>query len=248
VEKKKYNVRIIGFGLTLLYAVSCLAFIKYLNIPELGVQTTIYATLFGTLFIGSIAVILLKEWGRKLLLALNFIMFVCLVARFIPIIELVPLAYLFLNVVVLLYFTQSRVRTQFHNEKFDAWNRSILVVDDDEMISKTVRPILFSYGFSVLTAGTGEEGLQVARSQMPDLILLDVILPGLKGREVCEKLKEDPLTKEVPIIFLTSKDSPEDVEAEKKVGSAGHLTKPVNAKTLMAMIQDILGPGKIRKK
>jgi CheY-like chemotaxis protein len=158
------------------------------------------------------------------------------------------LAYLFLNVIVLLYFTQSRVRTQFHSEKYDAWNRSILVVDDDGMIGKTVRPILFSKGFSVLTAASGEDGLQIARTQKPDLILLDVILPGLKGREVCAKLKEDPQTKEIPVVFLTSKDSPEDIRAENEVGSSGHLTKPVNAKTLIDMVQGILGPGKIRKK
>ena len=247
-QKKIYNIEVIGFGLALLYAISGLAFIKYLNIPELGLETMAYVILFGTLFIGSVAVILHKEWGRKLLLGLNAIMLVCLVARFVPVVELVPLAYLFLNVIVLLYFTQSRVRTQFHSEKYDSWNRSILVVDDDEMIGKTVRPILFSKGFSVLTAASGEDGLQIARTQKPDLILLDVILPGLKGREVCAKLKEDPQTKEIPVVFLTSKDSPEDIRAENEVGSSGHLTKPVNAKTLIDMVQGILGPGKIRKK
>jgi len=247
-QKKIYNVEVIGIGLALLYAVSCLAFINYLNIPELGTRTMVYVILFGTLFVGSIAVVLLQEWGRKLLLLLNAIMLICLIARFIPIVELVPLAYLFLNVIVLLYFTQSRVRTQFHSDKFDAWNRSILVIDDDETVSKVVRPILFSYGFSVLAADTGEDGLQIAKKQKPDLILLDVILPGLKGRDVCVKLKEDPLTKDIPVVFLTAKDSPEDIEAEKKVGSSGHLTKPIHAKTLIEMIQDVLGPGKIRKK
>ena len=241
-EKKIYNIEAIGVGLALLYAISCLAFIKYLNIPELSTQTMVYVILFGTLFIGSIAVVLLKEWGRKLLILLNSIMLVCLVARFIPAVELVPLAYLFLNVIVLLYFTQSRVRTQFHNEKFDAWNRSILVIDDDEMVSKIVRPILFSYGFSVLAANTGEDGLQVAKTQKPDLILLDVIMPGIKGREVCTKLKNDPETKDIPVVFLTAKRSEEDIKAEKEVGSSGHLTKPVNAKSLIDMIQSVLDP------
>jgi len=232
VEKKIYNIRIIGFGLALLYAVSFLAFIKYLNIPEFKSRMIIYVVLFGTLCVGAIGVMTLREWGRKVLLFLNVIMLACLAARFIPKIDLAPLAYLFLSIVVLLYFSQSRVKLQFHSGKYDPWHRSILVVDDDETIGKIVRPILFSHGYSVLAASTGEEGLQVARSQKPDLILLDVILPGIKGREVCMKLKEDPLTKEIPIIFLTFKDSPEDIEAENKVGSAGHLTKPVNPKTL----------------
>ena len=116
----------------------------------------------------------------------------------------------------------------------------ILVIDDDEAISKIVRPILLSHGFSVLTANTGEDGLQIATAQKPDLILLDVILPGLKGREVCQKLKENPETKDIPIVFLTAKDSPEDVQAEIDVGAAAHLTKPVNAKTLIETVQNIL--------
>ncbi len=247
-EKKIYNVEIIGIGLAFLYAISCLAVIKYLNVPELSVRTTIYVILFGTLFIGSIAVILMREWGRKLLIVLNFIMFVCLIARFIPKIDLVPLAYLFLNVIVLLYFTQSKVRLQFHSGVHDAWNKSILLIDDDEVIHKIVRSILFSRGYSVLAATSGEDGLQIAKTQKPDLILLDVILPGIKGREVCAKLKGDPETQNIPVVFLTAKDSQEDIQAENEVGSSGHLTKPVDAKILIEMIQGVLGSGKIRKK
>jgi len=245
VEKKIYNIRIIGFGLALLYAVSCLAFIRYMNIPEFNSRMIIYAAMFGALCVGSVGVMTLREWGRKMLLILNVVMLACLAARFVPKVDLAPLAYLFLSIVVLLYFSQSRIKIQFHSGKNDPWLRSVLVVDDDDNISKIVRPILFSHGFSVLAASTGEEGLQIARSQKPDLVLLDVILPGIKGREVCVKLKEDPLTKEIPIIFLTSKDSPEDIEAENKVGSAGHLTKPVNPKTLVNMIKSVLDPKKI---
>lgn len=242
MEKKIYNIRIIGLGLALLYAVSCLAFIKYLNVPEFKLRMIVYVVMFGTLCVGSIGVMTLREWGRKLLLILNVAMLACLAARFIPEVDLAPLAYLFLSVIVLLYFSQARVKLQFHDGKHDSWRRSILVVDDDETISTIVRPILFSHGFSVLAASTGEEGLQIARLQKPDLILLDVILPGLKGRELCTKLKEDPQTKEIPVVFLTFKDSPEDIEAENKIGSAGHLTKPINSKTLVNMVRSILDP------
>ncbi|MCK5081489.1 MAG: response regulator, partial [Candidatus Omnitrophica bacterium] len=69
---------------------------------------------------------------------------------------------------------------------------------------------------------------------------LDVILPGIKGREVCQKLKEDPRTKGIPVVFLTAKDSPEDIQAEKDAGSSGHITKPVNIKVLIETIQSIL--------
>ena len=107
-----------------------------------------------------------------------------------------------------------------------------------------MRPILFSHGYSALTASSGEDGLQIDRMQNPDLILLDVILPGMKGREICAKLKEDPKTKDIPVVFLTAKNWSEDIQAEKEVGSSGHLTKPVNEKTLIDMVQGILDPKK----
>jgi len=244
MSKKNNNLEIIGFGLAILYAISCLAFVRYLNIPEYKTKTLVYAALFGLLCLGSIGVMTRNEWGRKLLIAINFAMFICLAIRFMPKVDLTPLAYLFLSVIVVLYFTQARIKRQFHSGRYDAWHRSILVIDDDELIGKIVRPILFSHGYSVLTAETGEDGLQIARNQKPDLILLDVILPGIKGREVCKLLKEDPQTAHIPIVFQTAKDSPEDIKAENEVGSAGHITKPINERVLIATIQGILDPGK----
>lgn len=248
MEKKVYNVEIIGFVLALLYATSCLIFLQYLNIPGFERYTIVYGVLFGTLFIGSLAVIALKEWGRKLLVVLNSAMLLFLAARYIPQIDLIPLGYLFLNVIVLLYFTQSKIKWQFHMGKYDAWNRSILIVDDDEVIIKTLRPMLLSHGYAVLTASSGEDGLQIANTQKPDLILLDVILPGIKGREVCQKLKEDSQTQDIPVVFLTAKDSPEDIQAENEVGSSGHITKPVNIKVLVSTIQNVLDSQKTSKK
>ena len=240
MEKKVYNVEIIGLGLALLYATSCLLFLQYLNIPGFERYTVVYGVLFGLLFIGSLAVIALKEWGRKILIGLNSVMIFFLAARYIPEIDLIPLGYLFLNIIVLLYFTQSKIKWQFHVGKYENWNRSILIVDDDEAIIKTVRPILLSHGYAVLTASSGEDGLQIVNTQKPDLILLDVILPGIKGREVCQKLKGDPQTRDIPVVFLTAKDSPEDIQAEKDAGSSGHITKPVNIKVLIETIQSIL--------
>jgi len=240
-EKKIYSVEIIGFGLALLYATSCLMFLQYLNIPEFKLRTTVYVVMFGLLLIGSIAVVTLREWGRRLLIGLNAIMLLCLAIRYIPQIDIVPLAYIFMNIIVVLYFTQKKVKWQFHAGRYDPRNKCILAVDDDTMYHKIVRPILLSHGYAVLTAGTGEDGLQIATTQKPDLILLDVILPGIKGREVCKKLKENPETRDIPVVFVTSKDSPEDIQAEKEVGSVGHITKPVNAKILIDTVQGVLG-------
>jgi CheY-like chemotaxis protein len=174
-------------------------------------------------------------------------MLFCLAVRFIPQIDLVPLAYLFLSFIVLLYFTQSKVKLQFLKGKYDPWHRSILVIDDDEMIFKILRPVLFSHGYSVLTASSGEDGLQITKMQKPDLVILDVILPGIKGREVCKKIKEDPETHNIPVVFLTAKNSEEDIRAENEVGSSGHLTKPVDAKKLIEVIQHALNPKKTSK-
>lgn len=241
MEKKTHYIEIIGVGLTLLYATSCLIFLQYLNIPGFEQYPFLYGILFGALVIGALAIIALKEWGRKLLIVLNFVMLMFLAARYIPLIDIVPLGYILLSIIVLLYFTQPKVKQRFHAGRRDAWNKSILIVDDDETIIKTLRPMLLSHGYSVLAAGTGEDGLQVIRTQKPDLILLDVILPGIKGREVCQKLKEDPQTRDIPVVFLTAKDSPEDIQAEKEAGSSGHITKPVDMKVLVEMIQNVLG-------
>lgn len=240
MAKKLYSVEIIGFVLALLYATSCLIFLHYLNIPGFEQYTAVYGVLFGALFIGSLAVSALKEWGRKLLIAVNAVMLFFLVARYIPEIDLIPLGYFFLNVIVLLYFSQAKIKWQFHARKYAAWNRSVLIVDDDEAIIKVLRPVLLSHGYSVLAATSGEDGLQIARTQKPDLILLDVILPGIKGREVCQELKGDPQTRDIPVVFLTAKDSPEDIRAENAVGSSGHITKPVDAKELIAKVQGVL--------
>ncbi len=119
--------------------------------------------------------------------------------------------------------------------------KTVLIVDDDISVHKMLEPVLTTSGFGVLCAKTGEEGLTMAREKKPDIIILDVILPGIKGREVCATLKKDPAVKNTPVLFLTSKDSPDDVQAEIEVGAIGHLTKPINPQYLVARIKKILG-------
>lgn len=239
--KKVYDVKVIGTGLAVLYAMSLFIFMRFAGVVDLPFRTYFYILLFAILFVSAVAVISLQEWGRKLIVALNGVMFLCLFARYIPQIDMVPLAYIFMNIVVLLYFSQSSIRLYFHGKKFRKWY-SILVVDDDEILLKTIRPLLISHGCSVLTAASGEEGLQIVKIQKPDMVILDVLLPKMKGREVCRVLKEDESTKNIPVVFLTAKDSSEDIEAEMAAGAAAHLTKPLNPRQLIATIRDILEP------
>lgn len=119
--------------------------------------------------------------------------------------------------------------------------KKVLIVDDDVSIHKMLEPILISNGYQVITAKTGEDGVQMAQEHKPDMIILDVILPGMKGRAVCATLKKNPATQKIPVLFLTSKDSPDDVQAELEAGGVGHLTKPINPKYLVDQVKRLLG-------
>ncbi|HQP10903.1 MAG TPA: hypothetical protein PKV41_05920, partial [Candidatus Omnitrophota bacterium] len=151
-KNKMLSVKVIGVGLAIFYAVSCLIFLQYFQVPGFEQQTSYYIFLFGLLAIGSVAVIGLREWGRKLLVLLNAIMLLFIAAHYIPRIDLVPLGYLLLNIIVLLYFTQVKIKLQFCAAEHASWNKSILLVDDDESIIKTLRPVLLARGYAVLTA------------------------------------------------------------------------------------------------
>jgi len=113
----------------------------------------------------------------------------------------------------------------------------ILLIDDDKGLLQLLSQRLSRQGYITLMAETGERGLALARDQSPDLILLDVILPGIKGREVCVRLKEDQLTQDIPVIFLTVKDTPDDIAAEIAAGAVAHITKPVDFRRLTAEIK-----------
>ncbi len=117
----------------------------------------------------------------------------------------------------------------------------ILIIDDDKILQQMLKTVLISNGFDVIGALSGEEGLLMASSENPDIIILDVIMPGLKGREVCRRLKADDKVSTIPVLFFTAKDSPDDVAAEIEAGAVGHVTKPVNSMSLVRKIKEILG-------
>lgn len=120
-------------------------------------------------------------------------------------------------------------------------SKKILIIDDERMLHAMLKPILGAHGFDVASAMTGEEGLALAASERPDLILLDVMMPRMKGREVCARLKADPQTAPIPILFLTAKDSDDDVQAELAAGAVGHITKPVNMNNFIKTVKQALG-------
>ncbi|MCX5681128.1 MAG: response regulator [Candidatus Omnitrophica bacterium] len=119
-------------------------------------------------------------------------------------------------------------------------SKSILVVDDDQGLIKILEKSLGAKGYTVLSAVTGEGGLHIAQNKPVDLILLDVILPKIKGREVCARLKENKKTKDIPIIFLTAKNSSDDIKAELAAGAVSHITKPFSLTELISQVSKVL--------
>jgi len=206
------------------------------------------------LFFGAVGLSFGKSWGRTILIFGNILFFavgIWVIILFPDVIQLQSfnqhaffnslfLGTLCLAVVVSAYLTQSKIKLLI-NPDSKYMRKSVLVVDDDEGILTTMKKILLPVGYSVLTASSGERGFQIAQTQKPDLIVLDVILPGMKGREVCRRLKEDAATKDIPVIFLTAKDSPDDIKAEMEAGAIAHVTKPLHSKMMIAKIKEILG-------
>jgi two-component system, OmpR family, alkaline phosphatase synthesis response regulator PhoP len=116
----------------------------------------------------------------------------------------------------------------------------ILVVDDEPDILELVRLNLAREGYEVLGATTGEQGLDLARSKQPSLIVLDLMLPGIDGLEVCKRLRADPKTQGIPILMLTAKGEESDVVSGLEVGADDYVTKPFSGKILVARVRNLL--------
>jgi two-component system phosphate regulon response regulator PhoB len=116
----------------------------------------------------------------------------------------------------------------------------ILVVDDEEDIQELVRYNLVRNGFEVTVVGTGEAALDKTRSKLPDMVLLDLMLPGIDGLEVCNILKNDQKTGHIPIMMLTARGEEADVVAGLELGADDYITKPFSPRVLVARIKAVL--------
>lgn len=118
----------------------------------------------------------------------------------------------------------------------------VLLVDDEPSIIKTIGKRLEVEGFEVLVAMDGQEALEKAQTQHPDLIILDLMLPTLSGFEICAKLKQDRHSQEIPIITVFSgKGSPADAERCRQLGAAAYVAKGQGAAPLLTEIRTLLG-------
>ncbi len=119
-------------------------------------------------------------------------------------------------------------------------NERILVVDDEEPIRELLRYNLEKDGFRVACCATGEEALARVRNEPPELILLDLMLPGTGGLDVCRRLKENPATADIPVIMITAKTEDTDVVLGLELGAEDYVTKPFSTKILLARVRTAL--------
>jgi two-component system phosphate regulon response regulator PhoB len=116
----------------------------------------------------------------------------------------------------------------------------ILVIEDEEDIAELIRYNLSKDKFNVECSYTGEDGYDKVLSNGPDLVLLDLMLPGMDGLKVCELIKNSPKTRHIPVVILTAKGEEEDVVKGLEVGADDYITKPFSPKVLIARIHAVL--------
>ena len=121
--------------------------------------------------------------------------------------------------------------------------KKVLLVEDNEDNRIVYSTILQHFGYHVTEAMNGEDGIAKARSQKPDLILMDISIPVIDGWEATKILKKDPATRHIPIIALTAHALGSDREKAMEVGCDGYLAKPCEPRAVVAEVQRFLGPG-----
>jgi two-component system cell cycle response regulator len=136
--------------------------------------------------------------------------------------------------------------------------RTVLVVEDNTLNMKLVRALLQKGQFRILEANTAELGLQIAREKHPDLVLMDIQLPGMDGLSATRLLKQDPLTKDIQVAALTSYAMEGDIEKAKDAGCTGYITKPIDTRKFLDTVQKLtqsasspgeeVGPAHYRKR
>jgi len=117
---------------------------------------------------------------------------------------------------------------------------SILVVEDEDDIRELLRYNLAKEGYQVTGSASGEEALRAVKAARPDLLVLDLMLPGMDGLEVCRSLKQDPLTRDLPIVMLTAKGEEADIVAGLELGADDYVTKPFSLRVLLARLRAVL--------
>lgn len=123
---------------------------------------------------------------------------------------------------------------------FSDTRQKIMIVDDEISTLLPLKRSLESEGYSVIEAVNGYEAIEKSKKELPDLIVLDLMLPGIDGFEVCTQLKKDSLTEKIPVIMLTARDEVRDKLEGLEIGADDYVTKPFNLNELKARIRNVL--------
>lgn len=118
--------------------------------------------------------------------------------------------------------------------------KKILIIDDNPAVRNTLELLLKDKGYASVSAEDGLDGLYKARQEKPDLILLDLMLPGMDGFKVCRMIKFDPSLKKIPVVILTSRMTEEDREAGFQCGADGYIMKATRAEVILKEIERLL--------
>jgi two-component system, cell cycle response regulator DivK len=122
-------------------------------------------------------------------------------------------------------------------------SQTILVVEDNALNRKLVKDVLEHAGFTVLSVPTGEEGVQVATEQPPDLVLMDLQLPGIDGTEALRQLRSHPSSRTIPVVAVTAFAMQEDRDHARAAGFDGYVQKPISTRALPRQVQRFLEAG-----
>ena len=118
--------------------------------------------------------------------------------------------------------------------------KRILLIDDHQTVFRLLEAIVRIKGHALLYAESGQQGIVMARQEHPDMILIDVMMPDINGFKVCQYLKENEATKEIPIMFLTADSVADGLATGRKVGADGFMTKPFKTIDVLNQIEQIL--------
>jgi two-component system alkaline phosphatase synthesis response regulator PhoP len=122
----------------------------------------------------------------------------------------------------------------------------IIVIEDETDILEVISYNLSREGFKVITATDGKDGLRKIIDQSPDLVILDLMLPGVDGIDLCRRIKADPLTRRIPVVMVTAKGEESDVVLGLGVGADDYISKPFSPKELIARVKAVLRRGPLR--
>ena len=118
--------------------------------------------------------------------------------------------------------------------------KRVMVVDDSTTEVYQITNILNKHGYEVVAVESGESAITMARTEVPDLVLMDILMPGINGFQPTRQLTRHPQTSEIPVIMVTTKNQPSDREWSRKQGARGYLVKPVPEKDLIDTIETVL--------